>query len=133
MQTISGLVFHGTLLHISIKQGAPSISSSSVLPTWRVMASWTACGWRTGKLDGVRLEDGGLIVPPLRSDVPPQSEELKWTLNHLLPRVDITDLLSEVNGWTGFADQFTHLHTHLLRTGCQWRLLPREFPSWNTV
>jgi len=22
---------------------------------------------------------------------------------------------------------------YLLRTGCQWRLLPREFPSWNTV
>jgi putative transposase len=22
---------------------------------------------------------------------------------------------------------------YLLRTGCQWRLLPREFPAWNTV
>jgi transposase len=22
---------------------------------------------------------------------------------------------------------------YLLRTGCQWRLLPREFPGWSTV
>jgi putative transposase len=22
---------------------------------------------------------------------------------------------------------------YLLRTGCQWRLLPREFPVWSTV
>lgn len=22
---------------------------------------------------------------------------------------------------------------YILRTGCQWRLLPREFPSWSTV
>ena len=22
---------------------------------------------------------------------------------------------------------------YLLRTGCQWRLLPREFPAWSTV
>ena len=22
---------------------------------------------------------------------------------------------------------------YLLRTGCQWRLLPREFPAWGTV
>jgi putative transposase len=22
---------------------------------------------------------------------------------------------------------------YLLRTGCQWRLLPREFPPWGTV
>ena len=22
---------------------------------------------------------------------------------------------------------------HLTRTGCQWRLLPTDFPNWNTV
>jgi transposase len=22
---------------------------------------------------------------------------------------------------------------YLLRTGCQWRLLPRDFPAWGTV
>ena len=22
---------------------------------------------------------------------------------------------------------------YILRTGCQWRLLPREFPAWGTV
>src|SRR4051794_2290992 len=26
-----------------------------------------------------------------------------------------------------------HAIFYLLRTGCQWRLLPREFPVWGTV
>src|SRR6204780_3375567 len=66
---------------------------------------------RAGKLEGVRLVDGALVVSPLESEVPEAAEALKWELNSFLPNVHITDLLAEVDGWTGFADKFTHLRT----------------------
>ena len=55
--------------------------------------------------------DGALVVSPLESEVPDAAEALKWELNSFLPNVHITDLLAEVDGWTGFADKFTHLRT----------------------
>lgn len=70
--------------------------------------AWRA---RMGRLDGVRLENGVLVVTPPRGETPWQAEELKWTLNHALPRIGITDLLVEVDGWTRFSERFTHLHT----------------------
>jgi hypothetical protein len=66
---------------------------------------------RAGKLEGVRLVNGALVVSPLESEVPEATEALKWELNRFLPNVHITDLLAEVDGWTGFAERFTHLRT----------------------
>ncbi|WP_286829265.1 MULTISPECIES: Tn3 family transposase [Kordiimonas] len=66
---------------------------------------------RNNKLEGVRLVNGELIVSPLTSDVPASADELKWRLNQMLPRIHITDLLAEVNGWLRFSDAFTHLRT----------------------
>ena len=54
---------------------------------------------------------GALVVSPLESEAPDAAEALKWELNSFLPNVHITDLLAEVDGWTGFADKFTHLRT----------------------
>lgn len=66
---------------------------------------------RNNKLEGVRLVGDELIVSPLPSGVPAAAEEIKWRLNQMLPRIHITDLLAEVNGWVRFSDAFTHLRT----------------------
>jgi TnpA family transposase len=70
--------------------------------------AWRA---RFGKLDGVRMEDGTLIVTPHASDVPAAAEALNAEITEMYPLVEVPDLLREVHEWTGFADQFTHVRT----------------------
>jgi hypothetical protein len=41
-----------------------------------------------------------------------EPESLTWlrrTTEAMLPRIDLSDLLVEVNSWTGFLDAFTHV------------------------
>ncbi|GAA3656260.1 hypothetical protein GCM10022224_019240 [Nonomuraea antimicrobica] len=41
-----------------------------------------------------------------------ESESLRWlraTTSAMLTRIDLPDLLFEVNAWTGFLDAFVHL------------------------
>jgi len=66
---------------------------------------------RNGKLEGVRLDAGTLIVTPLASEVPAAADDLNVELNEMYPLVEVPDLLREVHQWTGFADQFTHVRT----------------------
>ncbi len=66
---------------------------------------------RYGKLDGVRLEAGTLIVTPHASDIPAVAKDLKAEISEMYPLIDVPDLLREVHEWTGFADQFTHVRT----------------------
>ncbi|MFN3845206.1 MAG: Tn3 family transposase [Paracoccaceae bacterium] len=66
---------------------------------------------RNGKLDGVRLEAGTLIVTPRASDIPAAADELNVEISEMYPLVEVPDLLREVHEWTGFADQFTHVRT----------------------
>jgi TnpA family transposase len=65
---------------------------------------------RSGKLDGVRLEAGTLIVTPTAGEVP-AAEELNAEISDMCPMVEVPDLLREVHDWTGFADHFTHVRT----------------------
>ena len=75
---------------------------------------------RTGKLAGVRMEDGVLIISQQRTKAPKAKvDAAKWLILDRMPQIDITDLLAEVNTWTGFAQWFTHL-----RTGDTVRLTP---------
>ncbi|MGL4964065.1 MAG: Tn3 family transposase [Inquilinus sp.] len=66
---------------------------------------------RAGKLKGVRLVDGKLVVSPERSAVPKAAEAAKWLILDRMPLVKITELIAEVDAWTGFSEAFTHLHT----------------------
>lgn len=70
--------------------------------------AWRA---RYGKLEGVRMENGTLIVTPHASDIPAVAEALKAEITEMYPLVEVPDLLREVHEWTGFADQFTHVRT----------------------
>ena len=66
---------------------------------------------RDGLLPEVTLERGVLKITPIEKSTPPEAEALVARLYAMLPRVRITDLLSEVARWTQFTDCFTHLRT----------------------
>lgn len=66
---------------------------------------------RSGKLEGVRLGAGTLIVTPNAGEVPAAAEELNADISELYPLVEVPDLLRDVHEWTGFADHFTHVRT----------------------
>ena len=64
-----------------------------------------------GQLPDVSLEDGVLSISPLKADVPAEVDLWSDRLYDLLPRIHLTDLLMEVDSWTGISQYFTHLYT----------------------
>ena len=55
------------------------------------------------------LTDADLKITPLDAWVPQPAQSLINQIAALLPHVKITELLLEVNQWTGFTKHFTHL------------------------
>jgi TnpA family transposase len=64
-----------------------------------------------GKLVDASINEAGLEVAPIRREQQDHARTLSRQLYALMPRIRITDLLAEVNDWTGFADRFTHFRT----------------------
>ena len=57
----------------------------------------------------VRIEDGKLVLTPLKAEELPEScKHLKGLISERLPRVELADLLIEVDNWTRFTDRFEH-------------------------
>ncbi len=61
------------------------------------------------QLPDAAITEGVLKVTPLTNAVPEAAEALMRQAYALLPLVKVTDLLLEVDRWTGFTDDFTHL------------------------
>ena len=61
--------------------------------------------------DAIITTASGLKVTPLDAAVPDAAQALIDQAAALLPRVKITELLMEVDEWTGFTRHFTHLKT----------------------
>ena len=57
-----------------------------------------------GLLPDVSLEKGVLKIAPIEKSTPPEAEALAARLYAMLPRIRVTDLLSEVAQWTLFTD-----------------------------
>jgi TnpA family transposase len=62
-------------------------------------------------LPDVRLKGGDLKITPLAKAVPDGVDEVTRCTYSLLPRIKLTDLLVEVDSWTGFSRHFTHLRS----------------------
>ncbi|WP_020201300.1 Tn3 family transposase [Cupriavidus sp. WS] len=63
------------------------------------------------KLPDAIITQSGLKISPLDAAVPMEAQTLIDQTALMLPRVKITELLLEVDGWTGFTRHFTHLKT----------------------
>ena len=57
------------------------------------------------------ITESGLKVTPLDAILPDEAQALIDQAAQLLPHVKITELLLEVDEWTNFTEQFTHLKT----------------------
>ena len=61
-----------------------------------------------GDLPDAAIVDGELKITPLKDAVPDEVDVLTRQSYALLPHVKVTDLLLEVDRWTGFTRHFTH-------------------------
>ncbi len=89
------------------------------------------------KHDDVRIEEGKVVISPLKAEEKPgQLSELEQRIVQRLPRIELTDLLLEVDRWTQFSQHFEHaagsesqqpnqlihLYASLLSQGCNMAL-----------
>ena len=100
----------GCLLLVSAARPTPnaiSLACRSAAPA----SAFVAARAGRGELDGVEIENGNLYVARTKPTVPDAACLLANRLYRMLPRVRVTEVLSDVEQATGFAGCFTHLRT----------------------
>jgi len=63
------------------------------------------------QLQDATITESGLKISPLINAVPDEADTLMRQIYVLLPHLKITELLLEVDNWTGFTNLFTHIKT----------------------
>lgn len=63
-------------------------------------------------LPDASITENGLKITPLTNAVPDEADTLMRQAYTLMPHVKITELLLEVDGWTGFTRHFTHIKSN---------------------
>ncbi len=72
---------------------------------------------KNGTIADVEFTQYGYSIKPYRTDgAPKEATNIIRYVSNLLPRIKITDLLIEVDSWTKFSDQFTHLRSGMTST-----------------
>jgi hypothetical protein len=88
-------------LHVSVPT-SPKAYLEERLSLLRERLDHTDALARADELPDVELSTAGLKITPLENNVPKEAEALRDALYSMLPHVKITDLLMEVDRWTGF-------------------------------
>ena len=70
----------------------------------------------------LKKKDNRLHLERLENEVPDEVKPLNAGLYSLLPKVTLSEMIFEVNKWTGFMQDFTHLSTHQ-------RPMPKDEPA----
>ena len=68
-----------------------------------------------GDLPDVDISDKGVKVTPLDNNVPSTVSPFANLVYGMLPHPKITEILDEVDSWTGFTRHFTHLKNNHVR------------------
>ena len=66
---------------------------------------------KTDNLPDASITQTGLKITPFDTNLPESAQSLINKVASMLPPIKITELLLEVDDWTGFSDEFTHLKT----------------------
>ncbi len=86
----------------------------------RIQAQLAALHNELSPTSGLRLDaQGQFHLTPIEANVPEKAKALSRHLYRMLPRPDLPDLFREVNDWTNFLDQATHLNTEVPLLGSQ--------------